>query len=85
MLAQLSRTLEKCHCDSFTDLIDKLELRDWNVSNKDFWSHLRKSLQNSKVSHIHRTNGQKNRLSGRPWKGELGDGNAVHPEVQDTN
>ena len=38
MLAQLARTLTEWHCNSFTDLIDKMELWDWDVANKDFWS-----------------------------------------------
>ena len=50
MLAQLARTLTEWHCNSFTDLIDKMELWDWNVANKDFWSRLAKSLHSQKVS-----------------------------------
>jgi len=50
MLAQLARTLTEWHCNSFTDLIDEMELWDWNVANKDFWSRLAKSLQCQKVS-----------------------------------
>ena len=50
MLAQLARTLTEWHCDLFTDLIDEMELWDWNVANKDFWSRLAKSLHNLKVS-----------------------------------
>jgi len=50
MLAQLARTLTEWHCISFTDLIDKMELWDWNVANKDFWSRLAKSLHSQKVS-----------------------------------
>ena len=38
MLAQLARTLTEWHCNSFTDLIDEMELWDWNVANKDLWS-----------------------------------------------
>ena len=34
MLAQLARTLT---CNSVTDLIDEIELWDWNIANKDFW------------------------------------------------
>jgi len=37
-LAQLTRTLTEWHRNSFTDLIGKMELWDWNVANKDFWS-----------------------------------------------
>jgi len=44
MLAQLRRTLTEWHCNSFTDLNDKMELWDWNIANKDFWSQLAKSL-----------------------------------------
>jgi len=50
MLAQLARTLTECHCNSFTDLIDEMELWNWNVANKDFWSRLVKSLYVQKVS-----------------------------------
>ena len=50
MLAQLARTLTEWHCISFTDLIDKMELLDWNVANKDFWSRLAKSLHCQKAS-----------------------------------
>jgi len=50
MLAQLARTLTEWHCNSFTDLIDEMELWDWNVANKDFWSRLAKSLHSQKVS-----------------------------------
>jgi len=46
MLAQLARTLTEWHCNSFTDLIDKMELWDWN----DFWSRMSKSLYSQKVS-----------------------------------
>jgi len=37
-------------CKSFTDLIDEMELWDWDVANKDFWSRLAKSLHCQKVS-----------------------------------
>ena len=50
MLAQLARTLTEWHCKSFTDMIDELELWDWNVAHKDFWSRLTKSLHSQKVS-----------------------------------
>jgi len=50
MLAQLARTLTEWHCNSFTDLIDKMELWDWNVANNDFWSQLAKLLHSQKVS-----------------------------------
>jgi len=50
MLAQLARTLTECHCNSFTDLNDEMELWDWNVANKDFWSRLAKLLHRQKVS-----------------------------------
>ena len=38
------------HCKSFTDLIDEMELWDWIVTKKDFWSRLAKSLHSQKVS-----------------------------------
>jgi len=50
MLAQLARALIEWHCNSFTELIDEMELWDWNVANKDFWSRLAKSLHSQKVS-----------------------------------
>ena len=50
MLAQLVRTLTKWHCNTFTDWIDEMELRDWNVANKDFWSRLAESWHSQKVS-----------------------------------
>jgi len=50
MLAQLARTLTERHCNSFTDLIDEMELWDWNVANKDFWSRLAKLMHSQKVS-----------------------------------
>jgi len=50
MLAQLARTFIEWHGNSFTDLIDKMELWDWNVANKDFWLRLAKSLRSQKVS-----------------------------------
>ena len=50
MLAQLASTLTEWHSNSFTDLIDKMELWDWNVANKDSWSRLAKLLHSQKVS-----------------------------------
>jgi len=50
MLAHFARTLIQWHCNSFTDLIDEMELWDWNVANKDFWSRLANSLHSQKVS-----------------------------------
>jgi len=44
MLAQLARTLKEWHCNSFTDLIDGMELWDRNVAKEDFSSRLAKSL-----------------------------------------
>jgi len=38
--------------------------------------------QSKGVSHMGRKNGQKTRFSARAWKDELGNGNAVHQEVQ---
>jgi len=49
-LAQLARTLTEWHCNSFTDLINEMELWDWNVTNKDFWSRLAKSSHSPTVS-----------------------------------
>jgi len=50
MLAQLACTLTEWQCNSFTGMIDKMELWDWNVATKDFWSRLAKSLYSQKVS-----------------------------------
>jgi len=50
MLAQLARTFTEWHCTSFNDLIDEMEMWDWNVANKDFWSRLAKSLHSQIVS-----------------------------------
>jgi len=65
MLAQLASTLTEWHCNSFTDLIDEMELWDWNVTNKDFWSRLAKSLQSKSVVHMGRKNGPKFRFGAR--------------------
>jgi len=62
MLAQLARTLIEWHCNSFTDLIDEMELWDWNIANKDFWSRLVKSLHSQKVSVTWAENWGKNSL-----------------------
>jgi len=50
MLEQLTSTLEEWHCNSFTDLIDEMELRDLNMANEYSWSQLAKSLHSQKVS-----------------------------------
>jgi len=50
VIAQLARALTGWHCNSFTDLIDEMELWDWNVANKDFWSRLAKLWHSQKVS-----------------------------------
>jgi len=71
--------LEEWHCNTFTDLLNEMELWDWNVANKDFWSRWAKSKS---VSHMGTKNGPKTRLSARPWKHELDNGNEVHPEMQ---
>jgi len=49
-LAQLARTLTEWHCNSFTDLIDEMEVWDWNGANNDSWSRLAESLYSQKVS-----------------------------------
>jgi len=66
MLAQLARTMTEWQCNSFTDLIDEMELWDWNVANKNFLSRLAKSLHSQSVSHMGRKKGQKTRFSARP-------------------
>ena len=53
MLAQVVRTLAEWHCNSFTDFIDEMELWDWNVANKDFWSRLAKTLAKSLAKSLH--------------------------------
>ena len=50
MLAQSTRTLTEWHCNSCTDMIDVMELWNWNLANKDFRSRLAKSLHSQKVS-----------------------------------
>ena len=50
MLARLARILVEWHCNSFTDLIEEMELWDWNVANQDFWPQLARSLHSHKVS-----------------------------------
>jgi len=50
MLAQLARTLKDWQCDSSTDLIEKMDLWEWNDAKKDLWSRLAKLLQMIKVS-----------------------------------
>jgi len=50
ILAQLARTMTEWHCNSFTDLIDEMELWDWNVADNDFWLRLAKLLHSQKVS-----------------------------------
>jgi len=50
MLAQLARTLTGWHCNSFTDLIDEIDLWDWDVAYQDFWSRLANSLHSQKMS-----------------------------------
>jgi len=84
MLAQLARTLTEWHCHSFTDLIDKMELWDWNVATQRLLISIGKVVAQSKsVSHVGRKHGPKVRFNARPWKDGLGNGNAVYPEVQD--
>ena len=41
--------------------------------------------QSKSVSHMGRKNRQKTCFSARPWKDEVGNSNAVHQEVQNTN
>jgi len=41
--------------------------------------------QSKSVNHMGTTNGPKTRFSARPWNDELDNGNAVHPEAQNTN
>jgi len=50
MQAQLTRTLTEWHCNLFTDLLDEMEVWDWSVTNKNFWSQLAKSLHSQKVT-----------------------------------
>jgi len=71
MLAQLARILTKWQCKSFFDLIEEMELWDWNRENKGFWSQLAQSLHSQKVSvtwagKMDRLNGQTARFSARP-------------------
>jgi len=41
--------------------------------------------QSKSISHVGGKNGLKTRFSARPWKVELGNRNAVHPELQNKN
>ena len=50
MLAQLARTLKDWQYDSSTDLIEEMDLWEWNDAKKDLWSRLAKLLQMIKVS-----------------------------------
>jgi len=64
-------------------LIDEMELWDWNVANKDFWSRLVKSLHSQKVSATWaKKMDQKLASVLVPEKMSC---NAVHQEVQNTN
>jgi len=87
MLAQLARTLIEWHCKSFTDLIDEMELWDWMVENKDFWSRLAKSLHIQKVSVTWAENMDKKLASVLvPEKMSWATATwSVHQEVQNTN
>jgi len=86
ILAQSARTLTEWHCSSFTGLIDEMELWDWNVANKDVWSRLAKLLHSQKVS-VTWAEKMDIKLASVlvPGKDELGNSNAVHQEVQNTN
>jgi len=50
MVVQSACTMTEWHCNSFNDLIDKMELWDWKVANRDVWSQLVELLQSPKVS-----------------------------------
>jgi len=50
MLAGLNRTLDEWLCDSFAELIQKIELWKWDDAARDFWSRLAKALQQSNIS-----------------------------------
>ena len=86
MLAQSASTLTEWHCNSFTDLIDEMELWGLERSKQRRLFAIGKVIAQSKsVSHVGRKIGTKTRFSARPYKDELGRGNAVHQEVQKTN
>jgi len=50
MLAGLNRPLVEWLCDSFVELIEKMELWKWNDATGDLWSRLAKALQQSNIS-----------------------------------
>ena len=62
-----------------------MELWDWNMADKDFWSRFAKSLHCQKRQSHRQEKWQKTRFSACPWKDALGNGNTVHPEVQNAN
>jgi len=49
MLAGLNSTLDEWFCNSFAELIKKMELWKWNDATGDFWSRLAKALQQSNI------------------------------------
>jgi len=51
MLAGLfcDRTLDELLCDTFTELIEEMELWKWDGATGDFWSRLAKALQQSNI------------------------------------
>jgi hypothetical protein len=60
MVAQLARILEEWHCNSFTDLIDEMEL--WERGKQDFWSRLAQLLHSQSLSITWTTQLTKNSL-----------------------
>jgi len=91
LLAQLARTFEEWHCNSFADLIDEMELWDWNVadnlktSSHNWQSRCTVKKSHCRVSRMGRENGPKPRFSARPWKNEPNNNNVVHQELQNMN
>jgi len=50
MLAKSNCTLDEWLCDSFVELIEKMELWKWDDATGDFWSRLEKALQQRNIS-----------------------------------
>ena len=50
LMAGLNRTLDEWLSDSFADLIEGMELWNWDDASGDLWSRLTKALQRNNIS-----------------------------------
>jgi len=50
LLAGLNNTSDKWLCDSFAELIEKMEMWPWDYATGDFWTRLAKALHQSNIS-----------------------------------